>query len=709
MRRTSGMTFNGKSKIYPDGTAASHAYAPDGKPLRTTRASGRWAENRYDAQNRLIETSAGMTAGQPPEDASFFTYAPLSRLAAASNAVASYAYAHSALGVVTNETVEIGALAFTLERGIDERSRISSLNIAPNGVAESYAYDNEGRLNVISNAAFTLTYAYGQNRVIGYDIEIAGGAPSNSVLTRSITRARAYPDRITEITHTFDGAPISRRISDHDLIGRKTDERAIGANTHTNNYAYNKRSELSEAKYGPLPGSATTLTDKFNYDGIGNLHTTLGLQTTTYAANALNQYTQIKEGNTPPSALTYDPDGNLLTDGALQYTWDSAGRLSTVHSGNTCVISNAYDHAGRRITKTTFNTTGHQPLATSHFIYDGWNPILEIIAHTGGAVSTNQYFWGLDITGSSQGAGGVGGLVAVSLDGTLYFPLTDSNGNITEYIDTTGATVAQFRYDAYGATQEESGSMTSAFPFRFSTKYQDPETTLYYYVHRFYSPSLRRWINRDPIGEDGGLNLYGFCGNDTVNNFDILGMSACKGRVYITNKGKEITSADQVEVETSTISDWGRFAHNVRVCSKDPRSIEIHISITISDRLQDKLPSGTKVEYIPHRWDNIKGKMRDGTSIHGVKGATIDHEKGHLKSWWVYTRPRVVKELTKFLTEGNLTDEELKIKAAYTQVIYMNDLQNASANAANEAEINWFNKSPDFKKSIFRRYTWYAK
>ena len=517
------MTFNSKSKIYPDGTAVSHEYAPDGKPLRTTRASGRWAENIYDTQNRLIETAAGMTPGQPPDSASFFTYAPLSRLATASNAAASYAYAHSALGVVTNETVEIGALAFTLERGIDERSRISSLNIAPNGAAEFYAYDNENRLNVISNAAFTLTYAYGQNRVIGYDIEIAGGSPSNSVLTRNISRMRAYPERITEITHTFDGAPISRRISDHDLIGRKTAERALGANTHTNNYAYNKRSELSEAKYENLLGSPTTLTDKFNYDGIGNLHTALGLQTTTYAANALNQYVQIKEGNSPPTALTYDPDGNLLSDGTFEYAWDSATRLAAVYSSNTLIHSNAYDHAGRRVTKQT-------PDTTHTYIYDGWNPILEIIAHTGGATTTNQYFWGIDLSGtpeagpSGQGAGGVGGLVAVSLNGTLYFPLTDSNGNITEYIDANGAIAAQYRYDAYGATQEESGPMSAAFSFRFSTKYQDPETTLYYYGYRFYSPALRRWINRDPIEEAGGLNLYAFCGNDGVNRWDYLGL-----------------------------------------------------------------------------------------------------------------------------------------------------------------------------------------
>ena len=67
------------------------------------------------------------------------------------------------------------------------------------------------------------------------------------------------------------------------------------------------------------------------------------------------------------------------------------------------------------------------------------------------------------------------------------------------------------------------GTMAVSNPIRFSTKYRDNETGLYYYGYRYYSPSLGRWISRDPIDEQGGLNLYGFVNNDPVNYIDPLG------------------------------------------------------------------------------------------------------------------------------------------------------------------------------------------
>ena len=57
----------------------------------------------------------------------------------------------------------------------------------------------------------------------------------------------------------------------------------------------------------------------------------------------------------------------------------------------------------------------------------------------------------------------------------------------------------------------------------FSTKYQDKETGLLYYGFRYYSPEMGRWLNRDPIQERGGVNVYIFVANNSIGFVDLLG------------------------------------------------------------------------------------------------------------------------------------------------------------------------------------------
>jgi len=138
--------------------------------------------------------------------------------------------------------------------------------------------------------------------------------------------------------------------------------------------------------------------------------------------------------------------------------------------------------------------------------------------------TVRQYVWGLDLSPSLQGAGGVGGLLAAVHGSAVYYPCFDANGNITQYVDSSSGTeVARYDYDAFGREFHSSVTMADDFVFRFSTKYTDNETGLVYYGYRFYNAELGRWINRDPIGEEGGLNLYGFVGNRTINRVDYLG------------------------------------------------------------------------------------------------------------------------------------------------------------------------------------------
>jgi RHS repeat-associated protein len=264
----------------------------------------------------------------------------------------------------------------------------------------------------------------------------------------------------------------------------------------------------------PRRGVAT-----YAYDKAGNQHSNrVNSVETTYTANTLNQYSQLSVPSVSSVVnLSYDSDGNLLTNGVFSYTYDAENRLLSASSNGTLLVSSEYDYRHRRVRKTT-------PQATHDFVYDSWNLVQETIAATNGSVSEIQYFWDNDLSGTLQGAGGVGGLLAVSIDGQYHLPCQDANGNVTEYIDESGTVVAQYTYDAFGSTIGQSGSLADIFRFRFSTKYHDPETGFYYYGRRFYDPPRGRWLNRDPIEEDGGLNLYAFCRNDGVNAVDVLGM-----------------------------------------------------------------------------------------------------------------------------------------------------------------------------------------
>src|SRR5450631_623970 len=76
----------------------------------------------------------------------------------------------------------------------------------------------------------------------------------------------------------------------------------------------------------------------------------------------------------------------------------------------------------------------------------------------------------------------------------------------------------------FGELIRKSGPFASACPFRFSTKYQDDETDLLYYGFRYLSTSRGGWLNRDPLGENGGLNLYDFVRNTPLNTTDFMGL-----------------------------------------------------------------------------------------------------------------------------------------------------------------------------------------
>jgi len=211
-----------------------------------------------------------------------------------------------------------------------------------------------------------------------------------------------------------------------------------------------------------------------------------------------------------PEAFAYDDDGNLLSDGRFSYSWDSENRLlgaetlSTLPSSVPRVkLEFAYDYMSRCVGKKVYTWDGANwnGTSTNSMIYDGWNLIREIRNQQ--SQITNSYVWGLDLSSSLQGAGGVGGLLAVAEGTNVYVAAADGNGNVADYVNGQGAVAAHYEFDAYGNLVVATGDHADDFAFLFSSKYLDREVSLYYYGYRYYSPSLGRWLARDPVGEKG--------------------------------------------------------------------------------------------------------------------------------------------------------------------------------------------------------------
>jgi RHS repeat-associated protein len=477
-----------------------------------------------------------------------YIYDRLGRQQTVTDAIGSRTFTYTATLEQQDEQLA-GLFTETITREYDDAEgevpgRVTGVNLGSD-YHVSYDYDSKGRMNnvawLVSGSGGHLQYSHlGNSNLIGFQQYNAGlwvsyGYEAHRDVRTSVRHETPQYQIRSLYGYVYDGA--GRRTS-------VTNQGSAFTQSAFNKYDYDERSQLAQSRRylgADVNNTAQQVTSQrryYTYDPIGNRATgTVAYDLhNTYTSNQLNQYNLVADDYGGSVLMEYDDDGNMTayTPGGQTtlYRWDAENRLVAVEPSDPLSgdrrISYRYDYLGRRVEKSIevrqVDGSWSVPGGTTQFLYDGWNLIREQLG-TGQVI--NSYAWGLDLSGTLQGAGGIGGLAAMITGGSSYYYLYDANGNVSQVInpaDGYTAFRAKYEYDPYGKMISSSGVMAAENKFRFSTKYADEDTGLYYYGFRYYSPDLGRWLSRDPLGENGGVNNYNYVYNSPVDRTDYLGL-----------------------------------------------------------------------------------------------------------------------------------------------------------------------------------------